>query len=60
MIKSHYMMGSKLVIFVKGNELESPQVFNEVRNVAFGQYDGKLSEVVVIGEDQSSRVFTGI
>ncbi|WP_338565067.1 hypothetical protein [Peribacillus frigoritolerans] len=60
MIKSHYMMGSKLVVFVKGNELESPHVFNEVRNIAFGQYDGKLSEVVVIGEDHSSRVFKGI
>ncbi|MGE1103415.1 hypothetical protein [Peribacillus simplex] len=61
MIKGHYMMGSKIVIFIKGNELESPQVFNEVKTLAFGQqYKGAFSEVVVIGEDQSSRLFTSI
>jgi hypothetical protein len=60
MIKGHYMMGSKLVIFIKGNELESPQVFNEVKNIAFGQYDGKFFDIAVIGEDLSSKVFRGI
>ncbi|WP_230136106.1 hypothetical protein [Peribacillus frigoritolerans] len=54
-------MGSKLVVFIKGNELESPQVFDEVKTLAFGQqYQGTFSEVVVIGEDQSSRLFIGV
>ncbi|MGY3315763.1 hypothetical protein ACV242_004259 [Peribacillus simplex] len=60
MIKSHYTLGSTLVIFIKGIDIDSPQVFNEVRNIAFGQYDGKFAELAVIGEDQSSRVFKGI
>ncbi|MCK2020785.1 hypothetical protein [Peribacillus frigoritolerans] len=60
MVKSSFMMGPKLVVFVKGNDLESPQVFNEVRNVAYGQYGGKFAELVVVGEDQSSIIFKGI
>ncbi|MGG4265799.1 hypothetical protein [Peribacillus simplex] len=60
MVKSHYTLGSTLVVFVKGNDLESPQVSNEVENIAFTQYGGKFAELVVIGEDQSSRIFKGI
>lgn len=59
MIKSSYMMGSRLVIFVKGTDLESPQVFQAVNEVAFNEYAGRFSDVIVIGEDQSSKVFEG-
>ncbi|MGE1163203.1 hypothetical protein ACQJ0Y_07840 [Peribacillus simplex] len=60
MIKGHFMMGPRLVILIKGIDIESPQVLNEVNNIAFGQYDGKFAELAVIAEDQSSKVFTGI
>ncbi|WP_168747254.1 hypothetical protein [Bacillus mojavensis] len=50
MIKSHYSIGHKLVIFVKGNELESPQVKNSVEDLALGQYKGAYPEIIVIGE----------
>lgn len=52
-------MGPRLVVFIKGNDFESPQVFNEIRKIAFTQYGGKFAELVVVGEDQSSRVFNG-
>lgn len=59
LIKNSYLMASRLVVFIKGNDLDSPQVFNEVESLALTQYGGKLSEIVVIGEDQSSKVFQG-
>lgn len=54
-------MGPRLVIFIKGIDIDSPHVLNEVRNFVFGpQHQGKFAEVAVIGEDHSSKVFTGI
>ncbi|MGE7760999.1 hypothetical protein [Peribacillus sp. NPDC097895] len=60
MIKGHFMMGPRLVILIKGIDIDSPQVLNEVNNIAFGQYSGKFAELAVIGDDQSSRLFKGI
>lgn len=59
MVKSSFMMGPRLVIFIKGIDIDSPQVLNEANNIAFTQYGGKFAELVVIGDDQSSRVFKG-
>lgn len=60
MIKSHYSLGHKLVIFVKENELESSQVKNAVQDLALGQYKGVYPEVLVIAEDNSSRFFKAV
>ncbi|WP_404323727.1 hypothetical protein LG298_07495 [Cytobacillus firmus] len=59
MVKSHYMMGARLVIFIKGNEVNSPQVKNAVQDISFGVYNGKFADVLVIAEDNSTRIFEG-
>ncbi|WP_338786269.1 hypothetical protein [Metabacillus sp. FJAT-53654] len=57
MIKSHYSIGSKVIIFIKGTELQSPQTLAAVQDLALGFYKGAYPEVLVIAEDNSSRIF---
>jgi hypothetical protein len=59
MVKSHYMMGARVVIFVRGNEVGTPQVKNAVEDIAFGHYKGNFAEVLVIAENNSSKLFEG-
>jgi hypothetical protein len=59
MVKSHYMLGARLVVFVKGNEVNSPQIKNAVEDISFGQYGGRFESVLVIAENNSSKLFEG-
>jgi len=57
MIKSHYTIGSKIVIFIQGTELESPQTLAAVQELALGFYKGAYPEVLIIAEDNKNRRF---
>jgi hypothetical protein len=57
MINSHYTIGSKFVMFIQGTELGSPQTLAAVQDLALGFYKGAYPEVLVIAEDNSSRIF---
>ncbi|WP_100373391.1 hypothetical protein [Bacillus sp. FJAT-45037] len=58
-VKSHYMVAGKVIVFTEGVELGSSQLEDTVRELAFGQYGGMFSEIVVISESNDSRVFKG-